>query len=74
MTENQKSLPPTEWPTLYEFRRSIIRDYRARSDAMVLRTINDRPLCFYGELPRRIDLPFAIREARRRGIMPQAQK
>jgi len=52
----------------WAFLRRKVRIYRAASDAEVLHCLSDKPQCGFAVIHQAIDRPFALREARRRGL------
>jgi len=55
----------TSW---FKIKKDKIRWYRTASDYDVLRCISDKPECGYAGLHQAIDKPFALREAKKRGL------
>ena len=62
---------PTE-SMQWRVRRNKIQIYRVATDAQLMLCINDRPECAFASIHQAIDLPFAMREAKRRGLKPNA--
>ena len=49
--------------------RMKIKWYKQASNEKILFCINDKPICGYAVFHQAIDKPFAIREAKKRGIL-----
>jgi hypothetical protein len=58
--------------TCLQFRKNKIRWYRQASDEDIMRCITDRPKCAFAGIHQQLDMPFALREAKRRGLSFQA--
>jgi hypothetical protein len=58
------------FPLSYLFLKNKILWYKKASDEDVRRCVTDRPYCGFAAFHQAIDMPLAIREARRRGILP----
>lgn len=65
---NKNKVSPFNWSRM-DIAREKIQYYRQASDDEVMRCLTDNPQCAFAGLHQMIDIPYAKREAKRRGLI-----